>query len=60
MQLRSATGTYEFVISGIGEASVSAFDAEILIPKQNSGYGSKALTVTTRVNDGYHHARGDN
>ena len=46
------TGTYEFIISGIGGA-VSAFDAEILIPKQNSGYGSKALTVTTRVNDGY-------
>ena len=46
------TGTYEFVISGIGGA-VSAFDAEILIPKQNSGYGSKALTVTTRVNDGF-------
>ena len=47
-----ATGTYEFVISGVGGA-VSAFDAEILIPKQNSGYGSKALTVTTRVNDGF-------
>ena len=46
------TGTYEFVISGIG-GEVSAFDAEILIPKQNSGYGSKALTVTTRVNDGF-------
>ena len=46
------TGTYEFVISGIAGA-VSAFEAEILIPKQNSGYGSKALTVTTRVNDGY-------
>ena len=46
------TGTYEFVVSGIGGA-VSGFDAEILIPKQNSGYGSKALTVTTRVNDGF-------
>ena len=47
-----ATGTYEFVISGIGGV-ISPFDAEILIPKQNSGYGSKALTVTTRVNDGF-------
>jgi len=45
-------GIYEFVVPGI-DGTVSSFDAEILIPKQNSGYGSKTLTVTTRVNDGY-------
>ena len=39
------TGTYEFVISGIG-GEVSAFDAEILILKQNFGLRRKALTVT--------------
>ena len=46
------TGVYEFVVPGVG-GSVDRFDAEILIPKQNSGYGSKELTVTTRVSDGY-------
>ena len=46
------TGVYEFVVPGVGGA-VTGFDATILVPKQNSGYGSKSLTVTTRVNDGY-------
>jgi Ca2+-binding RTX toxin-like protein len=46
------TGVYEFVVPGIN-GSVSRFDAELLIPKQNSGYGSKELTVTTRVSDGF-------
>ena len=48
----TGTGIYEFVVPGI-DGTVSSFDAEILIPKQNSGYGSKTLTVTTRVNDGF-------
>ena len=40
------------MVPGI-DGTVTSFDAEILIPKQNSGYGSKTITVTTRVNDGF-------
>jgi hypothetical protein len=46
------TGVYEFVVPGNG-GSVTGFDATVLTPKQNSGYGSKNLTATTRVSDGY-------
>jgi Ca2+-binding RTX toxin-like protein len=53
------TGVYEFVVPNpeapdyAPSGTVARFNAEILIPKQNSGYGSKELTVEARVNDGY-------